>query len=95
MANYLEIKIEIPEDFKNGIISGVVDELTNRGLFQQTSTKPEPKEMLTRIETAARLRISLVKLWDLTKKGELKKYKKGGKVLYKNEDITEFINSNF
>ncbi|UPQ77751.1 helix-turn-helix domain-containing protein [Flavobacterium azooxidireducens] len=95
MANYLEVKIEIPEDFKNGIISGVVDELTNRGFFQQTSAKPEPKEMLTRFETAERLSCSLVKLWDITRKGDLKKYKIGGKVLYKYDEVTEFINSNF
>ena len=95
MEQFIQIKIENSDNFKKEIIDGVVNEITSRGLFQQTSTKPEPKEMLTRIETAARLRISLVKLWDLTKKGELKKYKKGGKVLYKNEEITEFINSNF
>jgi hypothetical protein len=95
MEQFIQIKIENSEDFKNEIISGVVNEITNLGLLRQTPAKAEPKEMLTRIETAARLRISLVKLWDITKKGELTKYKKGGKVLYKNEDITEFINSNF
>lgn len=94
MANYLEFKIEIPEDFKNGIISGVVDELTNRGLFQQTPAKPEPKEMISRFETAERLNCTLVKLWDITRKGYLKKYKIGGKVLYKYDEVTEFINSN-
>jgi excisionase family DNA binding protein len=95
MANYIQIKIENSEDFKKEIISGVVDELTNRGLFQQNLAKPEPKEMLTRFETAERLSCSLVKLWDITRKGDLKKYKIGGKVLYKYEEVTEFINSNF
>lgn len=94
MEKFIQIKIENSEDFINEIITGVVNEITNRGLLQQTSTKPEPKEMLTRFETAERLSCSLVKLWDLTKKGVLKKYKIGGKVLYKYCEISEFINSN-
>ena len=95
MEQFIQIKIEIPEDCKKEIISGVVDELTNRGFFQQTPAKPETKEMLTRFETAERLSCSLVKLWDITRKGDLKKYKIGGKVLYKYDEVTEFINSNF
>lgn len=95
MEQFIQIKIENSEDFKKEIISGVVNEITNRGLFQQTPSKAEPKEMLTRFETAERLNCSLVKLWDITRKGYLKKYKIGGKVLYKYDEVTEFINSNF
>lgn len=95
MEQFIQIKIENSEDFKKEIISGVVNEITNRGLFQQTTAKPEPKEMISRFETAERLNCSLVKLWDITRKGYLKKYKIGGKVLYKYDEVTEFINSNF
>lgn len=94
MEQFIQIKIENSEDFKNEIISGVVKEITSLGLLQKDNQKKEIKEMLTRLETSNKLNCSLVKLWDLTKKGELKKYKIGGKVLYKNSEINEFINSN-
>lgn len=95
MKKLIQIKIEKSKNFKKEIIDGVVNEIIIRGLFQQNPAKPEPKEMLTRFETAERLSCSLVKLWDITRKGDLKKYKIGGKVLYKYEEVTEFINSNF
>jgi hypothetical protein len=92
MEHFIQIKIENSEDFKNEIIRGVVDQIKDLGFSKQKEAENK-EDLITRTETATILNISLVKLWKITKDKLLPVYKIGGKVLYKRNDITEFINS--
>lgn len=92
MEQFIQIKIENSEDFKNEIIRGVVDQIKDLGFSNQKEAENK-EDLVPRIETAKKLNISLVKLWQLTKDNLLPVYKIGGKVLYKRCDIQEFINS--
>lgn len=86
------MKFKNSEDFKNEIIRGVVDQIKDLGFNNQTSTEKD-EDLVSRIETAKILNLSLVKLWQLTRDNLLPVIKIGGKVLYKRKDIQEFINS--
>lgn len=92
MEQFIQIKIENSEDFKNEIIRGVVDQIKDLGFNNQKNTEKED-DLISRIETAKNLNISLVKLWQLTRDNLIPVIKIGGKVLYKRKDIQEFINS--
>lgn len=92
MEQYIQIKIENSEDFKNEIIRGVVEQIKDLGFNNQISTEKD-EDLVSRIETAKILNLSLVKLWQLTRDNLLPVIKIGGKVLYKRKDIQEFINS--
>lgn len=92
MSKFIQIQIENSEDFKNEIIRGVVDQIKDLGFNNQKEAENK-EDLVPRIEAAKKLNISLVKLWQLTKDNLLPVYKIGGKVLYKRNDITEFINS--
>lgn len=89
MEQNFQLKIEIPENFKNEIISGVVEQIKHLYVTQKTDNT---NTLLSRSETAKILNISLVKLWQLTKEKAMPVYKIGGKVLYKKEEIENFIN---
>ena len=89
--NNINLQIEIPEDFKNEIISGVVTQIKDLML----NNKPENQnDLLSRTETANLLKISLVKLWQLTKNKVIPVYKIGNKVLYKRSEVEQLFNSN-
>ena len=92
MEQFIQIKIENSEDFKNEIIRGVVSQIKDLGIFNQPKEE-NPNELVSRAETAKILNISLVKLWEITKNKLLPVYKIGGKVLYKRNEIKDFINS--
>lgn len=92
MTKFIQIEIQNSEDFKNEIIRGVVDQIKDLGFNNQTSTEKD-EDLVSRIETAKILNLSLVKLWQLTRDNLLPVIKIGGKVLYKRKDIQEFINS--
>ena len=71
------------EDFKNEIISGVINALEKRyATFQK-----EEEQILTRAEAAKLLSISLVTLWDLTRKDKIPAFRIGNKVRYKKSDV--------
>lgn len=89
MEQNFQLKIEIPENFKNEIISGVVEQIK---YLYETQRTDNTKTLLSRSDTAKILNISLVKLWQLTKEKAVPVYKIGGKVLYKKEEIENFIN---
>lgn len=89
MEQNFQLKIEIPENFKDEIIRGVVEQINH--LFS-TNKKDDTNTLLSRSDTAKILNISLVKLWQLTRDKAIPVYKIGGKVLYKKEDIENFIN---
>lgn len=91
MEQILNFKIEIPDEFKNEIISGVVTQIKDLML----NNKPENQnDLLSRTETANLLKISLVKLWQLTKNKVIPVYKIGNKVLYKRSEVEQLFNSN-
>lgn len=92
MEQFIQIKIENSEDFKNEIIRGVVSQIKDLGIFNQPKEE-NSNELISRVETAKILNISLVKLWEITKNNLLPVYKIGGKVLYKRNEIKDFINS--
>jgi predicted DNA-binding transcriptional regulator AlpA len=89
MEQNFQLKIEIPENFKEEIIKGVVEQI--KYLFETKKTN-NTNTLLSRSDTAKTLNISLVKLWQLTKDKAFPVYKIGGKVLYKKEEIENFIN---
>ena len=73
-----------PEEI-TGIIHNAVREAVKDSL-PATSTPPSEK-LLTRKETADKLKISLVTLNDWTKRGIIQSYLIGGRVLYKDSEI--------
>jgi excisionase family DNA binding protein len=92
MEQFIQIKIENSEDFKNEIIRGVVEQIKDLA-FGNKKEESNPNELVSRADTAKMLNISLVKLWEITKDKMLPVYKIGGKVLYKRNEVEEFINS--
>jgi hypothetical protein len=72
-----------------GIISDAVTEAVKSIKFQ-ASTPPSEK-LLTRKETADKLKISLVTLNDWTKRGMIQSYLIGGRVLYKDSEIEKSL----
>jgi excisionase family DNA binding protein len=57
---------------------------------KQTSVSEEVI-YLSRKETAARLKISLPTLWNLTRKGEIKAHRVGRRVLYRIENVDAVV----
>ena len=92
MEQFIQIKIENSEDFKNEIIRGVVAQIKDLGFNNQHAVQ-NPNELVSRAESAKKLNMSLVKLWQITKDKLLPVVKIDGKVLYKQSDLDEFINS--
>jgi excisionase family DNA binding protein len=81
----------------NSIILQNIDSDTLKALISEVLTeklesfrpKPEPKDKyITRKEVAAELRISLPTLNELTKKEKLKAYRIGGRVLYRESEVS-------
>lgn len=73
-----------PEEL-TGIINTAVKEAVK---LIQASPKEKPGEtLLSRKETADKLKISLVTLNDWTKRGLIQSYLIGGRVLYKDSEI--------
>lgn len=78
----LQIENTNNEDFKNEILGGVKELLSN---FKKDST--EDDKLLTREETAEMLSISLVTLWKYTKNNVLPAFRIGTKVRYKKSEV--------
>lgn len=73
-----------------GLISQAVKEAIINGLPNHSSTLPSEK-LLTRKETADKLKVSLVTLNDWTKRGLIQSYIIGGRVLYKDSEIEKSL----
>jgi excisionase family DNA binding protein len=80
----------------NSIILQNIDQEGLRSLIGEVVTerlesfKPKPvtnELLITRLETARKLRVSLPTLNELTKKGAIKAYRIGGRVLYKSNEV--------
>jgi hypothetical protein len=72
-----------------GIISDAVTEAV-KSIKVEPSTPPSER-LLTRKETADKLKISLVTLNDWTKRGLIQSYLIGGRVLYKDSEIEKSL----
>ena len=74
------------QDFKNEIIETVKNE------FQKLTTTSQDKDkLLSRQETADLLSVSLVTIWDWTRKDLIPAYRIGNKVRYKKSEIIESL----
>ncbi|MFR9542470.1 MAG: helix-turn-helix domain-containing protein [Rikenellaceae bacterium] len=56
-------------------------------LIEKQETTPDEINYLTRKETAARLRVSLVTLTEWVNRSRLKAYKIGGRVLFRESEV--------
>lgn len=52
-----------------------------------TAAAPQPEELLTRQETAKQLHVTLPTLRDYTRRGYVKGYRMGNRVLYKRNEV--------
>ena len=73
-----------PEELKDIIVEVINDHLND--LKEETQPK-EPEELLTRVEVAKLLKISLPTLHEWTKEGMLQSYGIRNRVLYKRSEI--------
>lgn len=71
-------------DFKNEILNGVSDVLKG---FANTLQTNDIDILLTREETSKLLSVSLVTLWDWTRKDIIPAYRIGNKVRYKKSEV--------
>ena len=88
----IQIEAVSAEEFKTEIVNAILEQL--KPLLEKEKIEEKQNEMITRLDAAELLNISLVKLWDITKNNLIPKYKIGGKVLYKKKDIQNFIQLN-
>ena len=88
MTNVLQLENTTALDFKNEILNGVKDCLKG---FANTLQNPDNDKLLTRAETAKMLSVSLVTLWDWTKKDLIPAYLIGNKVRYKKSEVLEAL----
>jgi len=75
-------------EFKNEILAGVLKIIQDHATSLQQS---EHDVLLSREETAKLLSVSLVTLWDWTKKDVLPAYRIGYKVRYKKNEVIEAL----
>jgi len=84
----LQIENTNPEDFKKEILTGISE------IFKDhlaTSKSQNQDTLLTRIETAEMLSISLVTLWKWTKDDIIPAFRIGNKVRYKRKEVIEAL----
>ena len=79
----LHVESTNSDDLINKIINGVITAL--KGFEGQTQNNSEI--ILSREEAAKLLSISLVTLWDLTRKDKIPAFRIGNKVRYKKSDV--------
>lgn len=84
MKQILQIENTNTADFKKEILDGVSEVL--KGFANNLQSK-ESDVLLTREETAKLLSVSLVTLWDWTKKDILPAYRIGNKIRYKKSEV--------
>lgn len=80
----LQIENINANDFKNEIVKDVTQALKG---YATTLQNPDNEILLTRDETAKMLSVSLVTLWDWTKKDIIPAYRIGNKVRYKKAEV--------
>lgn len=84
----LQLENTNANDFKNEIVKDVTNALKG---YAETLQNPDKEKLLTRQETADLLSVSLVTLWDWTKKDIVPAYRIGNKVRYKKQEILQAL----
>jgi excisionase family DNA binding protein len=84
IKNLIQIETINSEQFKREIVSDVINALKLSGL---KSPDNNDEIYLTRQETAKLLSVSLVTLWDWTKKDVIPAFRIGSKIRYKKSDV--------
>jgi excisionase family DNA binding protein len=71
----------------------IINESVNLALknFDFNNKSYESEKLLTRKETADKFKISLVTLNDWTRRGKIKSYTIGGRVLYKEQELDQAL----
>lgn len=69
----------------------LIGDLIERKLHKLDLSPPDNSEYLTRIELSKWIKISLPTINDYTKKGILKAYRIGGRVLYQKSEVVESL----
>lgn len=87
MVNVLQLENTNALDFKNEILEGVKNVLIGFA----NSLQQENDQLLTRDETAKMLSISLVTLWDWTRKDIIPAYRIGNKIRYKKSEVLKSL----
>ena len=90
MKNVIQLENIDSTEFKNEIIDGVLLALKNNAGSLQLNEQTD--QLLTREETAKLLSVSLVTLWDWTKKDIIPAYRIGNKVRYKKSEVLKSLN---
>jgi excisionase family DNA binding protein len=90
MKNVLQLENIDALAFKNEIIEGVLLALKNYGGTLQLIENVD--QLLTREETAKLLSVSLVTLWDWTRKDLIPAYRIGNKIRYKKSEVLKSLN---
>jgi excisionase family DNA binding protein len=85
----LQIQETTAEDFTNEILLGVKTMLES---FANSTQGKEANVLLTREEAAKMLSVSLVTLWDWTRKDLIPAYRIGNRVRYKKNEVLESLN---
>lgn len=89
MKNVVQLENIDATAFKNDIISGVISALKNNANLSLLTEQSD--QLLTREETAKLLSVSLVTLWDWTKKDIIPAYRIGNKIRYKKSEVLKSL----
>lgn len=74
-------------------LSAIIKNAVRKELLSLDLSSNQTEILLTRKETADKLKISLVTLNDWTRRGLIKSYLIGGRVLYKEHELMEAVKS--
>ncbi len=83
-TNLIQIETTNADDFQNEMATKVVAKITSIWGHPQTNNS---EIILSRQEAADILKISLVTLWDLTRKDRIPAFKIGSKIRYRKIDV--------
>jgi excisionase family DNA binding protein len=84
----LQLENTNANDFKNEIVKDVTNALKG---YANTLQNPDKDKLLSRQETADLLGISLVTLWQFTRKDLIPAFKIGNKVRYKKSQVLDAL----
>jgi excisionase family DNA binding protein len=87
MTTVLQLENTNALDFKNEILEGIKVYLQDFANTVQQENDP----LLTREETAKMLSVSLVTLWDWTRKDIIPAYRIGNKIRYKKSEVLKSL----
>jgi predicted site-specific integrase-resolvase len=84
----IQIENTNANDFKNEIVKDVTNALKG---YAETLQNPDNNKLLNRQETADLLGVSLVTLWDWSRKDIIPAYRISNKVRYKKNEVLEAL----